>query len=60
MIRRQLFGPDGSWYRVLLIILALAGFSFYIVKNENYMLLLPLALGALAFGKYLFDVYSGE
>jgi hypothetical protein len=60
VIRKQLFGPQGSWSRLLLIVLALGGFTFYILKSENYMLLLPLGLGALAFGKYLYDVYYEE
>ena len=58
MIFKKLFGPEGSWSRLLLIFLALGGFTFYIVKSENYMLLLPLGLGVLAFGKYLFDAYK--
>ena len=58
MFRKPIFGHEKSGLRFSLIVIGFVLLIYYIVKTNAFGLLIPAFLGALAFGKYLVDVYS--
>lgn len=56
MLRKPIFGEEGSGLRLSLIIISFTLLTYHIIRTGTYGLFIPAILGALAFGKYLVDI----